>query len=151
MSSRFDGYNDGYDDYWMLSAGRWEHNVRTALGGKRGQAALAELESALLALPQKVLVAGALCKGLNVCAVGALGVHRMQQRGVSYAGAIGKLRHYEDDYHAASHTAQYGTALGLTYTLAWTIAEANDEDFKHMTPEQRYDAMLGWVRKQLHR
>ncbi len=55
-----------YDDYegepeQILAQGRWEHNARAALKGKRGRKALAELREALLALPQKRLIEGAIC------------------------------------------------------------------------------------------
>lgn len=55
-----------YDDYdgspeQILAAGRWERNARAALKSKRGRKALAALREALLALPEKRLVSGALC------------------------------------------------------------------------------------------
>lgn len=54
--------NDGWDDdYWALNQGRWEHNMRVALKGKRGRKALAELREALMALPEHRLIEGAVC------------------------------------------------------------------------------------------
>jgi hypothetical protein len=55
-----------YDDYegepeQILAQGRWEHNARVALKGKRGRKALADLREALLALPEKRLIEGAVC------------------------------------------------------------------------------------------
>lgn len=55
-----------YDDYEgtageILAQGRWEHNYRQALKGKRGRQALRELREALLALPGKRLIEGAVC------------------------------------------------------------------------------------------
>jgi hypothetical protein len=59
--SRYSDY-DGYDDdYWALNQGRWEHNMRVALKGKRGRKALAELREALMALPEHRLIEGAVC------------------------------------------------------------------------------------------
>ena len=54
------------DDYegepeQILAQGRWEHNARVALKGKRGRKALADLREALLALPQKRLITSAVC------------------------------------------------------------------------------------------
>lgn len=43
------------------TSGLWRANVRRALAGKRGQAALRELRAALDALPEKRLIEGALC------------------------------------------------------------------------------------------
>lgn len=54
---------EGDDDYELiqLDQGRWRHNARAALKGKRGRKALAEIREALLALPEKRLIEGALC------------------------------------------------------------------------------------------
>lgn len=43
------------------TSGLWRANVKRALAGKRGQAALRDLRDALLALPEKRLIEGALC------------------------------------------------------------------------------------------
>ena len=58
-------YSD-YDDYegepeQILAQGRWEHNARVALKGKRGRKALRDLREALMALPEHRLISGALC------------------------------------------------------------------------------------------
>jgi hypothetical protein len=53
--------NDGDDEFWMLDQGRWQHNYRQALKGKRGRQALRDLREALLALPEKRLIEGAVC------------------------------------------------------------------------------------------
>ena len=58
-------YSD-YDEYegepeQILAQGRWEHNARTALKGKRGRQALRELREALIALPEHRLIEGAVC------------------------------------------------------------------------------------------
>jgi hypothetical protein len=55
-----------YDDFEgqpeeILAMGRWEHNARAALKGKRGRKALAELREALMALPEHRLIEGAVC------------------------------------------------------------------------------------------
>lgn len=49
------------DETWALDMGRWERNSRAALKSKRGRKALAEIREALLALPEKRLIEGALC------------------------------------------------------------------------------------------
>ncbi len=58
-------FND-YDDYegepeQILAQGRWEHNARVALKGKRGRQALRDLREALMALPEHRLIEGAVC------------------------------------------------------------------------------------------
>lgn len=59
----------------------WEANARRALGGKRGQAALRDLESALVELPSKRLISGHLAHRGEVCAIGALVAHRRAANG----------------------------------------------------------------------
>lgn len=54
------------DDYegeveQILAMGRWENNARRALKSERGRKALAEIRDALLALPDKRLIASAMC------------------------------------------------------------------------------------------
>jgi len=55
-----------YDDYegepgQILAMGRWQHNARVALKGKRGRQALRDLREALMALPEHKLIEGAVC------------------------------------------------------------------------------------------
>jgi hypothetical protein len=54
---------EGDDDYenMALDRGRWERNARATLKSKRGRKALAEIREALLALPEKRLIEGAMC------------------------------------------------------------------------------------------
>jgi hypothetical protein len=147
MSTRFD--TDCCDDGGSTTYGLWEANVRRAIAGRRGQQALLDLEAALLALPTKRLIAGALCAEGEVCAVGALGLKRLLDAGEGEESAYSRLEGvYSEDGDA---TARFGRTLGLTYTLAWEIAATNDEVFATMTPEARYHAMLRWVRSCLGR
>jgi hypothetical protein len=45
---------------------------------------------------------------------------------------------------------QAATALDLVFPLAYKLADKNDEDGPHdETPEQRYERVLAWVRKQI--
>lgn len=143
MSSRFD-----YDgDEGAMPIALWQANVRRAIAGKRGQKALRDVETALLALPSKRLLSGELVdhQAGEVCVVGALGIQREMRAGKTFAEAIEELPYVDNDFE----TAEYGTTLGLTMTLAWRLAEVNDERFGHKTPEERYEAVLGWVRDQL--
>lgn len=142
MSSRFEYCDDGEG----IPIGLWRNIVKRSITGKRGQEALRELEAALLALPQKRLISGFVRDEGNVCAVGALGLYREMQAGKSLDDALEALPEWADNDF---ETAEYGRDLGLTETLAWTIAEANDEKFSDMSPEARYDAMLAWVRDRL--
>lgn len=57
--SRYSDYDD-YDEDWGLSNGRWERNSRVVFTSRKGQKALRQLRDALLALPDKRLISGAL-------------------------------------------------------------------------------------------
>lgn len=56
-------FNDDYEprDDGKNTAGLWHANLTRALKSKRGRAALTDLRDALLALPEKRLIEGALC------------------------------------------------------------------------------------------
>lgn len=86
-------YSD-YDDYegepeQILAQGRWEHNARVALKGKRGRQALRELREALMALPEHRLIEGA------VCTVGA------EQRKAARVAAAEREKAWLDEQYAA--------------------------------------------------
>jgi hypothetical protein len=60
--SRFSDYADfeGAPEQ-ILAQGRWERNARAVLHSKRGRKALAEIREALMALPERRLIEGAVC------------------------------------------------------------------------------------------
>ena len=64
--SRYRDHGDDDSPEAILAYGWWQHNARAALRGKRGRKALAELREALLALPDKRLIAGALCTTADI-------------------------------------------------------------------------------------
>lgn len=81
--SRFGENEEGMP--WEL----WETVVSNSLGGRKGQEALAAMETALLALPEPVLVHGHLALDGKVCAIGAfVAHHRAQEQGVDIATVI---------------------------------------------------------------
>lgn len=49
--------------------------------------------------------------------------------------------------HAESD--RVGIAGGMPELVAWKVVEMNDIQFDHLTPEQRYSAMLAWVERNL--
>ncbi|HET8627028.1 MAG TPA: hypothetical protein VFL91_06395 [Thermomicrobiales bacterium] len=144
MSTRFDY---GWDDEGGIPAALWEHNLRRALTSKRGLATLRDLEAALLALPEKKLIAGDMAYPSGaVCAVGAYSLYKRLQRGEDREAALLSLCSREGPYE----TALEGQRYGMAYTLAWEIAERNDEIYGGAyTEEGRYQEMLAWVRRQL--
>lgn len=127
----------------------WGQAMSGALSGKRGQTALADLEQALLALPQKRLIEGALAFDGEVCAVGALVLQNRCAVGEDRASVLAELEQAAFDHdNPSDQTASYGVKYGrMAYAMAWRIAELNDEDCAGSTPEWRYEYVLAWVRK----
>lgn len=175
--SRFGDCYD-YEEFFPNQGELWRANVRRALAGKRGKKALAELREALLALPEKRLIAGALCtvggveqrakgasphgwyaddlavkvksEGEGVCAIGAYLWFKKVKAGADPQDAFHELPTFLDsDGDGDWQTAEAGRAAGLTFALASTLAYRNDATFEDMTPEQRYDAFMKWLDEQL--
>lgn len=128
----------------------FQANVRRAVAGKRGRAALLELEQALLALPSKRLIANHLVHDGEVCAVGAAILHRKMQHGATLDDALAAITKIQDDAWEWDVTVEAGRAhAALPYMVAWRCVELNDYQFVYATPEQRYKCMLTWVRDRL--
>lgn len=155
-------YTDIDDVRSLLSTGRWEQNIKTSLAGKRGQVALKKLEQALLALPRSLDGRGRLIEGALVqptpqledeyetCALGALALYEGKDPLELF------LRWGDEDSYDAYDIMEIGPDLGISKTMAWAIMEENDEMFggfnrfgKPITPEERWEKMLAWVRKQI--
>jgi hypothetical protein len=172
--SRF--YDNEYEMEFPNQAEFWHANAQRALKGRKGRKALAELRDALLALPEKRLIAGAMCtvggvehpsaplgrwsredyedklakEGEGVCAIGAFLWYRKVKAGTDPAVAFDLLPVLLDsDGDGDWQTAEMGRKAGLTMTLAWTLAYRNDSTYEAMTPEERYEAFLKWIDEQL--
>lgn len=182
-----------YDGEEGMPEAMWEHNVRLALAGKRGQAALWNLRAALLALPEKRLIANALrtvgldpaaeawgdlepspglyslprrqhildsltgeysellkAQGEGVCAVGAYcWWMKMRREHLSGDEAFAALPVLADFDAGIWQTVEEGRKAGLTRTLAWVLADLNDESLGTLTPEDRYIYVLAWIERRL--
>lgn len=166
------GGGDDYEENFPNEAAFWEQRARTALTSKRGKKALAELREALLALPERRLVSRALCtigtthpsasdwrqkyieelvaeQGEGVCAVGAYIWHQKVQAGMDPVEAMRSLPMLDDEAYDIHDTANAGTAAGMTYTLAWMLADKNDETFWSASPEERWQKFMEFLDKQL--
>jgi len=120
-------------------------NCQRSLQGRKGQAALRELEAALLALPEKRLIAEHLedANG-DVCTIGALARFKGK-----ITDEIKELGEYEME--------TVGERLGIPRMVAWKIVEITDiqlpGNFHHynspVSPEYRYEKVLAWVQSQL--
>lgn len=156
--SRFDySYSDETTENQALL---WEANLRRAVEGKRGQKALRELEAALLAMPEKRLIEGDICRDGAVCAIGAAAAYRKVQQGKTWKQAMTELPQppepdedglIDDDENDVYATMAFAKReLAIVGVLAWRIAEVNDEwGWSGKSPEDRYRFVLGWVQKQI--
>lgn len=127
------GYVEDTDDQWELI--RWRGAVKAAIKGKRGQALLREMLTALDAIPDKRLIEEELKApgGGDVCALGAVGLRRNMDLDAIDPG----------DYE------QVARAFGIAESLAREIMYENDEGGWRETPEQRWARMRTWVMAQL--
>lgn len=182
----------GDEEDWPNQGAFWWANAQRALHGKRGRKALAELREALLMLPEKRLVSGAVstvslrewaesmpdttpsmtwggemydrpnhvkaealekceAEGPGVCAVGAYLLRkRVLQTGETPGEAMRALPSASDvECYGIDETASLGEAAGLARTLAWLLADQNDETYGTCTPEERYERFLAWLDEQL--
>lgn len=103
------GYTDDNDDQWASI--RWRGAVKSALSGKRGQAFLRELLSALDAMPEKELTTAELQVDGQFCALGVVG----QARGVDLAQVD------TEDWQQLSST------FGIAESMAREIMYENDD------------------------
>src|SRR5262245_59672680 len=123
----------------------WQANCLRSIKGRKGQAALRELEQALLALPEKRLIADELENADGqVCAIGALVKHKN---------------------HTPKADPEYemeavGVEMGMPEMVAWKVVCLNDHELDTrydrdlgrcvpITPEERYERVLQQVQKWL--
>ena len=118
------------------NVGLWRAAVQRAIDGKRGQAFLREMASALDAMPVKELVADDIVRDdQHVCAIGAVALARkVDVKDIDVT-----------DRHAVAKT------FGIAPALAAEIAFENDDDFGYgdRTPAERWQRMRAWVAKQI--
>jgi hypothetical protein len=139
------------DEDFQNQAFLWEANQERSIKGRKGQAALRELEAALLALPEKQLIADELenAEG-QVCAVGALARFKGKENpmvGDSFGSEEDNLTINEDKIERV--TVDFAQELGVPRMVAIAIVHENDDEWKPVTPEQRYRRVLGWTQRQL--
>lgn len=138
----------------------WDANIRRSIKGKVGQRELKVLEDALLAMPDKRLIRGALSDDDgDVCAIACYARHK----GVDLS-----------QFDPEEESDEVGIAAGMPRLVAWQVVALNDLTLdtvwevahgplnrweatykggipyvRDMTPEERYEQILAWVRRQL--
>lgn len=127
------GYNDDYDENLV---NLYRGTVSRAIGGKRGQAFLKEMLSAMDAMADQRLIANELDEsttgsGHGVCAIGSVG----KARGIDMTGVDP-----EDSYKVSG-------MFNIADCMAREIVYMNDEawDVRRETPEQRFARMRKWI------
>lgn len=125
------GYSDD-GDFDPLSLGRWRAQVASAIRGKRGQAFLREMVTALEAMPEKRLIAHDLEHAGNVCAIGSVGL----RRGVD----MSEIDPEDPDAIAAT--------FGIAHQLVSEIEFMNDEAF-YGSAEARWQFMRAWAARNI--
>lgn len=147
---RFSEGDYDYPGQWAL----WENALWRAINGRRGQQVLRDLERALVALPEKALMDGGLSDGKQVCAVGAYVAQKRVEAGEDRAAVLEDILAprddwgYMDGWEVEERTISHGRLAGMQLTLIVAIAGHND-DLYRVTPEERYERMLAWVRDRI--
>ena len=143
------GYSEDLDHWAMI---RWRGAVSAALNGKRGQAFLREFEAALVALPEKSLVAGVFATETEVCALGAVSLSRGMAAGATRKEAIAKIMDQwpgeVDDEYAEECGEDAAKEFGIANAMAREIMSMND-DYSGHTGAERYKDILKWVRRHI--
>lgn len=126
----------------------WEANRDRSLRGKKGQTALRELEAALLALPDKRLIADHLESKSGVCALGALGKYKNRTipPEPKHSDEFGE---WQESYEVEEQMVNFGKSLGVPRLVAIEIVYRNDDNWRGETAEERYARILSWIQKQL--
>lgn len=120
------GYSDDYGDDDPLALGRYRAQVASAIRGKRGQALLRELLTALDSMPDKQLVAGELEVAGQFCALGVVG----QARGLDLEVI--------DTYDVESLGLKFNIAEQLAREIMWVnddfVSESRRVEFEVCGP-----------------
>ena len=136
-------YSD--DEEWPGQFELWQANCRRSRRGRKGQAALRELESALIAMPVQELHAVVLVEDSGeACAIGAMLVGRLISKGMSRVQAISECARLDP-----GDVEEHGVELGMPRLVAWSVAVKNDEYPAYETPTARYTRVLRWVQGEL--
>lgn len=156
--SRID-YCEPDDTRSFLRACAYGANTERHLKGKKGQAALLELEAALLALPEKALQYSRFVvipekegdQG-SVCALGAVALKRKMDKGLGRQEALRTINkefhcHEDDSSLEVGDTAKY---MNYVHNFAWAVIEQNDE-YGGRTPEECYKRVLKWCQNSIIR
>lgn len=121
------GYSEDFDGWELIM---YRGAVNSACRGKRGQKLLREMAEALDKMPEKRLIEGELIHEGEVCALGALALHK----NIDVTG----LDPYDADRVAG--------VFDIAPSLAREIVFMNDEaGYYRDTPEKRWERVRSWL------
>ncbi len=154
--SRFsdDSGDEEFNNEWAMF---WA-NVERSFNGRKGTALLRRFVEVLEAMPARRLIHGAVHRGVDVCAVGALvAAEKCKREGIDWAAAVEALPAFDsenDDYSAAHDTADLAKSFGMPRLAAYRIEYENDEpetgyEPTSVTPEDRWERMHSWAIREL--
>lgn len=138
----------GYvDDYEEPALTLYRRAVENAIKGKRGQALLRELESALVALPDKALTCEDMARPEDdsVCALGAVALKRGIDKGKD---RLTVLKEIAEKFPEGCEAPELCDEFNIAEALAKEITYVNDE-MAPGGPKARYEYVLNWVRRQI--
>lgn len=125
------GYSDDCEGWDLI---RWRGAVRSAIRGKRGQAFLRKLITALDALPEKRLIANELqTPDGDVCAI----------------GSVGRMQGIDMNNLDPGESEEVGVAFNISPALVKETAYVNDEWSYRVTPEERFTIVRKWAASQI--
>jgi hypothetical protein len=132
----------------------WEANQERAIRGRKGQAALRELEQALLALPEKKLIVDELENAQGeVCAIGALAKFKGRENPRVNWGDTPVDEPLADGVilpdEVQEVTLDLAESLGVPRLVALAVIYENDERAYALDPTLRYGRLLRWTRHAL--
>ena len=124
------GYSDDCEYLELYRA-----TVDRTIAGKRGQAFLREMATAMDAMPEKKLIADELINAEGACcAIGTV----CKARNID----VSKVDYYDPD--------EVGKLVGISRSLAAEIEYINDDDFRYgESPEHRWERIRKWIDKNL--
>lgn len=126
------GYTEDCDDTWAYI--HWRGAVASAIGGKRGQAALREIAAALDAMPVKELAAESLVTTDGMCCT---------------LGALGRARGMDMSAIDPEDLKAVAKSFGIAEAMAAEIMHLNDEAVPETSAARRWQYMRTWVDEQL--
>jgi hypothetical protein len=126
------GYIEDYESNWPMIC--WRGAVASAIRGRRGQAFLRDMLTALDSLEDKCLIKSDLVTPYgDVCAIGAVGVSR----------GINMTPIDPEDRDSVANT------FGISPALAAEIMYLNDEWPYRETPKDRFSRMRAWIASEI--